>query len=141
MFDIVIERLDGEIELRKASLDTGAEINVIAESTLKNLDHLHRYPWKHGPIHCLGDSFTPTEGVRFTWRPRGKQEFYEGEFAIIQEYRARSFDILLSKGFIDKHSLIYKSHKIISFVSSTGRRAFQHSVESVVLSGSAASAG
>jgi hypothetical protein len=121
-------------------LDTGAEINVIAESTLKNLDHLRRYPWNHGPIHCLGDSFTPTEGVRFRWRLRGKQEFYEEDFAIIQEYRARSFDILLGGGCIGKHSLIYKSHKI-SFVSLTVGRAFQHSVEPMVLSGSTASAG
>jgi hypothetical protein len=122
-------------------LDTGADINVIAESTLKNLDHLRRYPWNRGPIHALGDSFTPTEGVRFGWRLRGKGEFYEDDFAIIHESRASSFDILLSRGFIEKHGLIYKSHKIISFVSLASGGAFQHSVESMVLSGSAASDG
>ena len=111
---------------------------MIAESTLKNLEHLPRYPWNQDPIHALGDNFTPEEGVRLGWRIRGKQEFYEADFAIIQEHRARSFDMLLSRGFIEKHGLMYKSHKIVSFVSLA---AFKHSVESVVLSGSVTSAG
>jgi hypothetical protein len=112
MLDITIDKPNGSGKaFRRATLDTGADLNVIAESALKGLD-FPRHPWTGAPIDALGSSVTPRGEVMLPLRVRGRPVVYHSWFAIIEEARAASFDILLGKNFIEQNNFLVKDPEV-----------------------------
>lgn len=100
-------------------MDTGADVNVIAESTLRGMDPIALLDWDRGDIEACGQHFRPEKKVELRFRIRGKKRIYEAEFAVFNESRAEAFDMLLGNGFIREHGFLIQSHRICLISSST----------------------
>jgi hypothetical protein len=122
VLDIVIDKPDGKKAFRKATLDTAAELNIVAESALKGLNHLAPYDWENGTIEGLGASFTPKRGVKIRWREKRKKKSYESDFAILDDSRSKSFDMILGNEFIEQHQ-IFTRNRAVLFVALAGNKS------------------
>jgi len=108
--DIVTNTTDGSKTFRRATLDTGADLNLIAEKALKDLKFVRLGSWCNGPVTTLNPdmTITPIEEVEIAWRVRGKVPEYNTKFAVIEEAQARDFDILLGKIFIQENRFLVR---------------------------------
>lgn len=97
---------------RRATLDTGAMLNVVAESALADLERFPRSPWSDGPLDALGSVIIPKGRVRIMWRVRSRKISYITDFAIIEDDQAKGFDMLLGAEFIRKNRFLIKDPSV-----------------------------
>lgn len=105
--DVVIEKRDGRRAFIRATLDTGSELNIVAESALEGLDCV-RHPWSKPPLEGFGSLFKPSGEVLITWRIKSKETLYRNWFAVVDDDHARSFDMLIGRELILENQFFLK---------------------------------
>jgi hypothetical protein len=103
ILNVVIVKENSELAFRRAVLDTGSEVNLIADKALEGLPCVKRRPWNKAPLDALGRSIHPIAEVLILWRVRGKTTLYSTWFAVMEEDNAKTYDMLLGNPFITEN--------------------------------------
>lgn len=94
-FDMAISKPDGSVIMRRAKLDTGAQVDVLSEDVV-NVVGVQMKPYDGPSLNTLGkETIRPLGKVSLEWHISGKLKTYTTDFLVVSAVDSCYFDVLL----------------------------------------------